>query len=164
MVTAKIGGITRPCTTLQKMISDREPARPAIKVGTTSANIAATITRFLPSTSATVPVNGAVSATARVLTVMMVETSAALAPNSADSSGRMACGAYRLMKQQKPVRKTANCRVENFIGNPGGRGTRYRSYASVLALRPEGDREGLRGPCRMAGWGSSLLTATPAVG
>src|SRR5476651_809366 len=146
------------------MSADRLVAIPTIMVGTTITNIAATITRFLPSTSAIAPVNGAVSATASVLTVMMVETSAALAPNSADSSGRMACGAYRLMKQQKPVRKTANCRVENFIGNPGGRGTRYRSYASVLALRPEGDREGLRGPCRMAGCGSSLLTATPEAG
>ena len=45
----------------------------------TSTNIAATITRLRPSTSATAPVNGAVSATASVLTVMMVETSAAVA-------------------------------------------------------------------------------------
>ena len=48
MVTAKIGGITRPCTARQKMSSERLVASPAIKVGTTSTNIAATITRFLP--------------------------------------------------------------------------------------------------------------------
>jgi hypothetical protein len=38
-------------------------------------------------------VNGAVTATARVLAVMMVETSAALALNSSESSGRIDCGA-----------------------------------------------------------------------
>ena len=54
--------------------------------------IAATITRLRPSTSATAPVKGAVRATARVLTVMMVETSAALARNSSESKGRIDCG------------------------------------------------------------------------
>ena len=49
-------------------------ASAAIKVGTTSTNIAATITRLRPSTSAIAPVNGAVSATASVPAVMMVET------------------------------------------------------------------------------------------
>ena len=62
--------------------------------------MAVTITRLRPKTSATVPVNGAVSATAIVLTVMMVETCAALAWKSCDSSGRIDCGEYRLMKQQ----------------------------------------------------------------
>ena len=92
-MTAKIGGSTSPCTARQKMSADRLVASPTIKVGTTSTNIAATITRLRPSTSATAPVNGAVTATASVLTVMMVETSAALAPNSCDSSGRIDCGA-----------------------------------------------------------------------
>jgi len=78
-VTAKIGGSTRPCTARQKTSACRLVESPTITVGTTSANIAATITRLRPSTSAAVPVNGAVSATASVLTVMMVETSAALA-------------------------------------------------------------------------------------
>ena len=55
-------------------------------------NMAATITRLRPSTSATAPVKGAVSATASVDTVMMVETSDALAPNSPDSIGRIDCG------------------------------------------------------------------------
>src|ERR1700674_3033906 len=100
MVTAKIGGSTSPCTARQKMSADRLLAMATIKVGTTSTNIAATITRFRPRTSATAPVNGAVKATARVLTVMMAEISAALAPNSLDSIGRMACGEYRLMKAQ----------------------------------------------------------------
>ncbi|HME30266.1 MAG TPA: hypothetical protein VKE53_10435 [Pseudolabrys sp.] len=53
-------------------------------VGITSINIAATITRLRPRISATVPVKGAVSATASVLTVMMVEISAAPALNSSD--------------------------------------------------------------------------------
>ena len=92
-MTAKIGGSTSPCTARQKMSADRLVAIPTITVGTTSTNIAATITRLLPSTSATAPVNGAVTATASVLTVMMVETSAALAPNSRESSGRIDCGA-----------------------------------------------------------------------
>ena len=91
-MTAKIGGSTSPCTARQKMSADRLVARPTITVGTTSTNIAATITRLRPSTSATAPVNGAVSATASVLTVMMVEISAALARNSCDSSGRIDCG------------------------------------------------------------------------
>ncbi len=92
-MTAKIGGSTSPCTARQKMSADRLFASPTIKVGTTSTNIAATITRLRPSTSAIAPVNGAVSATASVLTVMMVETWAALAPNSCDSRGRIDCGA-----------------------------------------------------------------------
>ena len=92
-MTAKIGGSTSPCTARQKISADRLVAIPTIKVGTTITNIAATITRFLPSTSAIAPVKGAVSATAKVLTVMMVETSAALAPNSCESRGRIDCGA-----------------------------------------------------------------------
>ena len=79
MVTAKIGGSIMPCTARQKMSIGRFVARPTITVGMISANIAATITRLRPSTSAMAPVKGAVSATASVLTVMMVETSAALA-------------------------------------------------------------------------------------
>ena len=61
-------------------------------VGMTSANIATTMTRLRPSTSAIVPVKGAVSATASVLTVITVEIAAALAPNSCDSNGKIACG------------------------------------------------------------------------
>ena len=91
-MTAKIGGSTSPCTARQKMSAERLVARPTISVGTTSTNIAATITRLRPSTSASAPVNGAVTATASVQTVMMVETCAALAPNSCDSSGRIDCG------------------------------------------------------------------------
>ena len=92
-MTAKIGGNTSPCTARQKMSDDRLVASPTINVGTTSTNIAATITRLRPSTSAIAPVNGAVTATAKVLTVMMVDTSAALAPNSCESKGRIDCGA-----------------------------------------------------------------------
>ncbi len=91
-MTAKIGGSTSPCTARQKISADRLVDSPTITVGTASANIAATITRLRPSTSATAPVKGAVSATASVLTVMMVETSAAPASNSRESKGRIDCG------------------------------------------------------------------------
>ncbi len=84
--------MTRPCTARQKIICESEVDSAIISVGTASTNSAATITRFRPSTSATAPVKGAVIATASVLTVMMCETSAALAPNSPDSSGSTACG------------------------------------------------------------------------
>src|SRR5262249_35120641 len=60
--------------------------------GTTTANIAAAMTRFLPSTSATAPVNGAVKAMARVLAVMIALISAAPTPNSRASAGSSACG------------------------------------------------------------------------
>jgi hypothetical protein len=50
------------------------------------------MTRFLPSTSATVPVKGAVNAMASVLAVMMVLISAAPTPNSRDNIGNSACG------------------------------------------------------------------------
>ena len=50
------------------------------------------MTRLRPSTSAIAPVNGAVSAIASVLAVMMVLISAAPTPNSRDSSGSSACG------------------------------------------------------------------------
>ena len=92
-MTAKIGGSTSPCTARQKMSAGRLSASPTITVGTISMNIATTITRLRPRTSAIAPVNGAVNATASVETVMMVETSAAPAPNSFDSSGRIDCGA-----------------------------------------------------------------------
>lgn len=91
-MTAKIGGSTRPCTARQKMSADRLVERPTITVGMTITNMAATITRLRPSTSATVPVKGAVSATASVLTVMMVEISAAPTPNSSDNRGKIDCG------------------------------------------------------------------------
>ena len=92
MVTAKIGGSTRPCIARQKMSAERLGDRPTISVGNASRNMATTITRLRPSTSATAPVKGAVTATASVLTVMMVEISAAPAPNSWASSGRIDCG------------------------------------------------------------------------
>ena len=101
MVTAKIGGSTSPCTKRQKISAPSDGASAAMIVGTaTSSDKAVTMTRLRPSTSATVPVNGAVNATASVLAVMMVEISAAPVPYSVDSSGRIACGEYRLMKAQ----------------------------------------------------------------
>jgi hypothetical protein len=75
-------------------------------VGTIRANIAAAITRLRPATSANVPVNGAISATASVEAVIARLASPALAPNSAAKSGSTDCGAYRLRKTQKPARAT----------------------------------------------------------
>ena len=75
MVTAKIGGIARPCTNRQKMSGGKVGASATMTVGTTSTNSAVTMTRLRPSTSATAPVKGAVSATASVLAVMMAEIS-----------------------------------------------------------------------------------------
>jgi hypothetical protein len=112
MVTANIGGSTSPCMKRQNTSADSVGAIAAIKVGRVTTSIAVTITRLRPSTSETVPVNGAISATASVPAVTMAETCAALAENSVASSGRMACGEYRLMKQQKPARNTAKCRVD----------------------------------------------------
>jgi len=67
-------------------------ANAAPMMGTTTASIAAVMTRFLPSTSAMAPVNGAVRAIASALAVMMVLISAAPAPNSRASAGSSACG------------------------------------------------------------------------
>src|SRR5690242_7943219 len=110
----------------------------------TRTNIAATMTRFLPSTSAIAPVNGAVIATASVLTVMMLETCAALALNSVERSGRIACGEYRLMKAPKPATATATCAKVCFlasdrdgagviVGRASGAGS---SYARVWRCEP----------------------------
>ena len=55
--------------------------------------MAATMTRFLPSTSATVPANGADSAIASVVAVIVRLMSAGVAPNSRASVGSNDCGA-----------------------------------------------------------------------
>ena len=61
-------------------------------MGTTTANIAAVMTRFRPRTSATAPVKGAVNAMASVLAVIMVLISATPTANSRDNVGNSACG------------------------------------------------------------------------
>ena len=65
-------------------------AAPAI--GTTTATIAVVMMRFLPRTSASAPVNGAVNAMAKVLAVMIALISAGPAPNSRERAGSSACG------------------------------------------------------------------------
>jgi len=67
-------------------------ANAAPATGSTTASIAAAMTRFLPRTSATAPVNGAVKAMASVLAVMIALISAAPTPNSRASEGSGACG------------------------------------------------------------------------
>ena len=56
------------------------------------ANMAAVISRLRPTTSASAPVNGAVSAIAPVPAVISPLISPAPTPNSCDSSGSSACG------------------------------------------------------------------------
>ncbi len=99
-MTAKTPGAARPCTKRQKIIADKFGDSATITVGIASITMATTMTRLRPSTSATVPANGAISATASVLAVMMVAISAGPTPNSCDSSGRMACGEYMLTNVQ----------------------------------------------------------------
>ena len=67
-------------------------ANDAPAMGTTIASIAAAMTRFLPSTSATAPETGAVKAIASVLAVMIALISAAPTPNSRASEGSSAWG------------------------------------------------------------------------
>ena len=63
-----------------------------INVGTTMANAAAVIRRLRPRTSASAPVNGAVSAIAAVPAVINALISPAPTPNWRESSGKSACG------------------------------------------------------------------------
>ena len=92
MVTANTGGITSPCRKRQTISASRLVANAEKAVGIASTIMAVTMTRLRPSTSATVPENGAISATANVLAVMIAEMPSASTPNSFDSSGRIACG------------------------------------------------------------------------
>jgi hypothetical protein len=91
-MTAKIGGSSSPCTKRQAISAGTLPANATITVGTTRTTMAAVMTRLRPSTSATAPVNGAVSAIAKVEAVMMVLICAAPTWNSAASDGSSACG------------------------------------------------------------------------
>ena len=59
---------------------------------TTMAKLATVIRRLRPSTSASAPVKGAVSAMAAVGAVIMALMSPAPTPNSCESSGNSACG------------------------------------------------------------------------
>jgi hypothetical protein len=90
-VTAKIGGSSRPCTNRQNTSAARLGASAAIAVGTTRRNIAVTMTRLRPSESATAPVKGAMSATAKVEALTVRLTSAGLAAKVCASSGSRAC-------------------------------------------------------------------------
>ena len=89
----KIGGSISPWMKRQTTIVCTSPASATITVGTAAANIAVTISRLRPSTSAMAPVNGAVSAIASVPAVIIEEISAGPTPNSRESSGSSACGA-----------------------------------------------------------------------
>ena len=62
--------------------AETRATRPTIAVGTTSANIAATMRRLRPSASATAPVKGAMSATAKVEALTVRLTAAGVASNS----------------------------------------------------------------------------------
>ena len=91
-MTAKIGGSSSPWTKRHAISDCTSCASATPAIGSTTANIAAVMTRLRPSTSAIAPVNGAVSAMASVLAVMMVLMVAAPTPNSWASAGSSACG------------------------------------------------------------------------
>ena len=86
------GGITKPWMKRQMMSACTSGAIAIIKVGTASATIDAVITRLRPITSATAPLNGAVSATASVPAVMVALMTAALTENATASDGSRDCG------------------------------------------------------------------------
>ena len=88
----KIGGSSSPCTNRRITSCGTLEAKVMISVGTTTANAAAVIRRLRPRTSASAPVNGAVSAIAKVLAVISALISPAPTPNSCDSSGNSAWG------------------------------------------------------------------------
>ena len=91
-MTAKIDGNVSPWMKRQTMIDCTSGAVAIIRVGKASASIEAVITRLRPITSATAPLNGAVSATASVPAVMVALMTAALTENSDASDGSSACG------------------------------------------------------------------------
>jgi hypothetical protein len=93
MVTAKIGGSSSPWTKRHSTIASSPGESATSTVGTTSAAVAATMTRLRPSTSATVPAKGAMSATAKVVALTVRLTARAPARNSAASTGSSAWGA-----------------------------------------------------------------------
>ncbi|MGA8988799.1 MAG: hypothetical protein WB500_00145 [Rhodoplanes sp.] len=99
-MTAKIGGSSKPWTKRQTTRSSTLAAVATIAIGTVIASIAQVITRLRPSTSATAPVKGAVSAMAKELAVITALMRPALAPNSRASTGNSACGEYRLRNAQ----------------------------------------------------------------
>jgi len=91
-VTVKIGGTSIPCTKRKTTSCGTLDAKLMSSVGTTMAKIEAVISRLRPRTSASAPVNGAVSAIAAVAAVINVLISPALTLNSCDSLGNSACG------------------------------------------------------------------------
>ena len=104
MMTAKIGGSSRPCTKRQgdpAPVTSCASAAPAI--GTTTASIAAVMTRLRPSASAIAPVNGAVSAIASALAVMIVLMVAALAPVAGQFRQQSLRRIPRLRNAQNPA-------------------------------------------------------------
>ena len=67
------------------------PAVDASIVAAASENAAPTITRRLPHASASLPTNGAASATAAVVAVTVRLTAKWLAPNTSWNSGSIGC-------------------------------------------------------------------------
>jgi hypothetical protein len=86
----KIGGSNSPCTKRKITSCGTLDASVMISVGTTTAKAAAVISRLRPRTSASAPVNGAVSAMAAVDAVISALICPAPTPNSCDSSGKSA--------------------------------------------------------------------------
>ena len=89
----KIGGNNSPCTKRQNTSCGTLVAKAMISVGTTIANAAAVIRRLRPRTSASAPVNGAVSAIAAVPAVI-----SALIVAGADAEFARQLGQQRLRR------------------------------------------------------------------
>ena len=92
-MTTKIGGSSSPCTKRQNTICASVVASAIMSVGTSSANMAKTMTRLRPIMSATAPVKGATSATARVVALTRWLASTAPTLNCRATSGSTDCGA-----------------------------------------------------------------------
>ena len=88
----KIGGTRSPCTKRNATSCGTLDAKVMSSVGTTMANIAAVIRRLRPRTSASAPVNGAVSAIATVAAVISELISPAVTLKSCERRGSRACG------------------------------------------------------------------------
>jgi hypothetical protein len=98
----KTGGSASPSRKRDRISACRLGASAIITSGPVAMIMAATITRLRPSTSAIAPANGAESAMASVVAVIVKLICAGLASNSRASDGSSDCGPYRLKNAQNP--------------------------------------------------------------
>ena len=120
---AKIGGTNRPCTKRQNTIAPSVVENPTITVGTARPNIAAMMTRRRPIMSETIPVQGAISATASGGALTVKLTATGLACNSSASSGNSDCVAQRSRKEPQAAQDDGDAaRIRNHGAGVSGHG------------------------------------------